>query len=83
MADVDLTEHKIGWIGTGRMGFAIAKRLLEAGADVAAWNRTRSKAEPRPRPRDGPKRTAPWNALEHTATSAAATKSAHARLLSQ
>ena len=46
MADVDLTEHKIGWIGTGRMGFAMAKRLLEAGADVAAWNRTRSKAEP-------------------------------------
>lgn len=46
MADVDLTEHKIGWIGTGRMGFAMAKRLLDAGADVAAWNRTRSKAEP-------------------------------------
>ena len=36
----------IGWIGTGRMGFQLAARLLEAGYDVAAWNRTRAKAEP-------------------------------------
>ena len=36
----------VGWIGTGRMGFALAARLLEAGYDVAAWNRTRAKAEP-------------------------------------
>jgi 3-hydroxyisobutyrate dehydrogenase-like beta-hydroxyacid dehydrogenase len=28
------------------MGFEMAKRLLEAGYDVSAWNRTRSKAEP-------------------------------------
>ena len=28
------------------MGFAMARRLLAAGADVAVWNRTRSKAEP-------------------------------------
>jgi 3-hydroxyisobutyrate dehydrogenase len=41
-----MTQHKIGWIGTGRMGFAMAKRLLHAGCDVAVYNRTRSKAEP-------------------------------------
>ena len=38
--------HTIGWIGAGRMGFAMAKRLLEAGCDVAVYNRTRSKAQP-------------------------------------
>src|SRR6267154_3517105 len=37
---------KLGWIGTGRMGFPMAKRLLEKGCDVAVYNRTRSKAEP-------------------------------------
>jgi 3-hydroxyisobutyrate dehydrogenase len=46
MADQDLSQHRIGWIGTGRMGFAMAQRLLKGGADVAVWNRTRSKAEP-------------------------------------
>jgi 3-hydroxyisobutyrate dehydrogenase-like beta-hydroxyacid dehydrogenase len=40
------TGHSIGWIGAGRMGFAMAKRLLEAGCDVAVYNRTRAKAEP-------------------------------------
>src|SRR5690348_10836335 len=37
---------KIGWIGIGRMGYAMAERLAKAGADVTVWNRTRSKAEP-------------------------------------
>ncbi len=36
----------VGWIGTGRMGAAMATRLAEAGADLAVWNRTRAKAEP-------------------------------------
>jgi 3-hydroxyisobutyrate dehydrogenase len=36
----------IGWIGTGRMGFPMAERLLKAGYDVSIWNRTRAKAEP-------------------------------------
>ncbi len=36
----------IGWVGTGRMGYQLAGRLLAAGCDVAVWNRTRSKAEP-------------------------------------
>lgn len=39
-------EHTVGWIGTGRMGFALAGRLLDAGVDLWAYNRTRSKAEP-------------------------------------
>lgn len=36
----------IGWIGLGRMGEAMVKRLLKAGHGVSVWNRTRSKAEP-------------------------------------
>jgi 3-hydroxyisobutyrate dehydrogenase len=38
--------QKIGWIGTGRMGYAMAERLIKAGHDVTVWNRTRAKAEP-------------------------------------
>jgi 3-hydroxyisobutyrate dehydrogenase-like beta-hydroxyacid dehydrogenase len=38
--------HTVGWIGTGRMGLPMAARLAEAGADLAAYNRTRAKAEP-------------------------------------
>jgi 3-hydroxyisobutyrate dehydrogenase-like beta-hydroxyacid dehydrogenase len=34
----------VGWIGTGRMGHAMVRRLLAAGEDVHVWNRTRSKA---------------------------------------
>jgi 3-hydroxyisobutyrate dehydrogenase len=41
-----VSEHRIGWIGTGRMGYELVVRLLNAGHDVAVWNRTRSKAEP-------------------------------------
>ena len=37
---------KLGWIGLGRMGEAMAKRLLQKECDLAVWNRTRSKAEP-------------------------------------
>lgn len=36
----------IGWIGAGRMGAALARRLLAAGHDVAIYNRTRAKAQP-------------------------------------
>jgi 3-hydroxyisobutyrate dehydrogenase-like beta-hydroxyacid dehydrogenase len=36
----------VGWIGTGRMGFQLVARLLNAGFDVAVWNRTRAKCEP-------------------------------------
>ena len=38
--------QKLGWIGIGRMGYAMAERLAKAGADLTVWNRTRAKAEP-------------------------------------
>ncbi len=38
-------SHTIGWIGAGRMGAAMATRLIAAGNDVTVTNRTRSKAE--------------------------------------
>ena len=37
---------RVGWIGTGRMGSAMAARLARGGVDLTAWNRTRAKAEP-------------------------------------
>jgi 3-hydroxyisobutyrate dehydrogenase len=37
--------RRIGWVGAGRMGHALAARLLAAGHDVAVYNRTRAKAE--------------------------------------
>jgi 3-hydroxyisobutyrate dehydrogenase-like beta-hydroxyacid dehydrogenase len=37
-------QSRIGWIGTGRMGHAMAARLLHSGWDVSIWNRTRAKA---------------------------------------
>jgi 3-hydroxyisobutyrate dehydrogenase-like beta-hydroxyacid dehydrogenase len=44
-----MTTHagaRLGWIGAGRMGSVLAQRLLEAGHDVAVYNRTRAKSEP-------------------------------------
>jgi 3-hydroxyisobutyrate dehydrogenase len=38
--------NQVGWIGLGRMGEAMVKRLLKAGFGASVWNRTRSKAEP-------------------------------------
>ena len=39
-------KHTLGWVGAGgRMGFAMAKRLLAAGHEVRVYNRTRSKVE--------------------------------------
>jgi 3-hydroxyisobutyrate dehydrogenase len=37
---------RIGWIGTGRMGFEMVRRLLLAGIDVTVYNRTVTKAAP-------------------------------------
>ena len=45
MAD-NMFPHRVGWVGTGRMGYQLASRLLDAGVEVWVWNRTRSKAEP-------------------------------------
>lgn len=41
-----MAEERIGWVGAGRMGFALAERLLKAGVKLSVYNRTRAKAEP-------------------------------------
>ena len=46
MTQANLKGHRLGWVGTGRMGYAMALRLLKSGCDVAVYNRTRAKAEP-------------------------------------
>jgi 3-hydroxyisobutyrate dehydrogenase len=40
------TERRLGWLGTGRMGSALIRRLLAAGCDVSVYNRTKVKAAP-------------------------------------
>jgi len=42
---VGSTRPRIGFLGTGIMGLPMARRLVEAGHEVRAWNRTREKAE--------------------------------------
>ena len=37
---------KLGWLGTGRMGAAMVRRLLTNGCDVTVYNRTAAKALP-------------------------------------
>src|SRR5260370_25321075 len=39
-------SHDIGWIGLGRMGEAMAARLVKAGHAISVWNRTASNADP-------------------------------------
>jgi 3-hydroxyisobutyrate dehydrogenase-like beta-hydroxyacid dehydrogenase len=46
MSKESATKARLGWIGIGRMGAAMAERLAKAGADLTVWNRTRAKAEP-------------------------------------
>ena len=36
---------KIGICGTGKMGLAIGKRLLEKGYDLSIWNRSKKNSE--------------------------------------
>ena len=38
--------HRLGWLGIGRMGMEMGRRLLEAGCDLAVFNRSMGKAEP-------------------------------------
>jgi 2-hydroxy-3-oxopropionate reductase len=40
------TAREIAFLGTGLMGFHMARNLLTAGHAVTAWNRTQSKAQP-------------------------------------
>ena len=37
---------KVGFIGLGRMGQAMARRLLDAGHELAVYNRTTAKPRP-------------------------------------
>jgi 3-hydroxyisobutyrate dehydrogenase len=37
---------QVGWLGTGRMGAELIRRLLAGNCDVAVYNRTRAKAQP-------------------------------------
>ena len=46
MASENLKTHTFGWIGTGKMGYPMAARLIGAGVDVTVYNRTKAKAEP-------------------------------------
>jgi 3-hydroxyisobutyrate dehydrogenase-like beta-hydroxyacid dehydrogenase len=39
-------NHRIGWLGAGRMGAAMAARLISDGAAVTVWNRTAAKTQP-------------------------------------
>jgi 3-hydroxyisobutyrate dehydrogenase-like beta-hydroxyacid dehydrogenase len=43
---MNTNARNLGWLGTGRMGAAMAGRLIDAGEDVCVWNRTASKTAP-------------------------------------
>ena len=45
MAKLEGSATAVAVIGTGAIGSAVARRLLETGHDVAVWNRTESRAE--------------------------------------
>jgi 3-hydroxyisobutyrate dehydrogenase len=42
----DVPHGQVGWLGTGRMGSMLVRRLLGAGVDVLVYNRTKARAEP-------------------------------------
>ena len=41
-----MVAQKVALLGTGLMGFPMARNLAQAGNAVTVWNRTRAKAEP-------------------------------------
>ena len=43
---MNTNARNLGWLGTGRMGAAMAARLIDAGEDVCVWNRTAAKTAP-------------------------------------
>jgi 2-hydroxy-3-oxopropionate reductase len=43
--DKPLTGHKIGFVGLGNMGRAMARHLHEAGAEMIVWNRSDAPAQ--------------------------------------
>jgi 3-hydroxyisobutyrate dehydrogenase len=42
----DLSAYRVGWIGTGVMGRSMCGHLLDGGAKVTIYTRTRARAEP-------------------------------------
>jgi 3-hydroxyisobutyrate dehydrogenase len=44
--ETSMASTTVGWIGIGRMGLELCKRLLGAGYDLAVYNRTKSKVAP-------------------------------------
>jgi 3-hydroxyisobutyrate dehydrogenase len=42
----DHPDGQVGWLGTGRMGSVLIRRLLAAQLDVLAYNRTKARAMP-------------------------------------
>ena len=44
----NLKQHKLGWIGIGRMGYAMAERLAKAGCDISVWNKSGLRWRPLP-----------------------------------
>jgi 3-hydroxyisobutyrate dehydrogenase len=40
------TQARVGWLGTGRMGSELVRRLLGAQCEVAVYNRTKAKTDP-------------------------------------
>src|ERR1700761_4192413 len=38
-------REKLGYLGLGMMGFPMSRRLLNAGYDLAVWNRSAGKAQ--------------------------------------
>jgi 3-hydroxyisobutyrate dehydrogenase len=42
----DHPEGRVGWLGAGRMGSVLVRRLLAADLDVRVYNRTKARAEP-------------------------------------
>ena len=42
---MEIFKHRIGWIGTGVMGFSMCKHLLKAGYELFVYNRTKSKTD--------------------------------------
>jgi 3-hydroxyisobutyrate dehydrogenase-like beta-hydroxyacid dehydrogenase len=43
--EANMLKERVGILGVGNMGRAIALRLLRSGHEVVVWNRTREKAE--------------------------------------
>jgi len=46
MRNINLSERKIGWIGTGVMGCAMCRHIIDNGYSTFVFNRSKQKAKP-------------------------------------